>query len=640
MKLTETLELRVISGAKDALAAGRAILTIMLGRLKELLIGSPLPTSELGEKRLNKIRALAAFSPDALSSIAYANQEIYLGLAVAGAAGLSLSFPIGVAITLLLLIVALSYSQTIQGYPSGGGSYVVARENLGQVPGLVAAAALLIDYVLTAAVSLTAGVEAIASAFPALLEYKVPIALGILVVITLANLRGLRETGTLMSIPVYLFLFTYLPMLAFGAVRLLTQGAQPLSAVAPVASSPVTLLLVLHTFSAGCTALTGVESISNGVPAFKKPEVKNARLTLGVMTVLMGVLFAGSIGLTQYLAAIPRANETILSALSRSLLGEGPLYLLVQVSTLLILAVAANTSFAGFPRVAAILAADSSLPRQFTELGNRLVFANGITALAVFTGVLIVVFGGNSHALVPLFAVGAFLAFTLSQAGMVVHWRRSHRRGWQTRAAINGLGALMTGFALLVIGFSKFLQGAWISILLIPLIVFVLLRIKLHYRRVAAQLSLHGQAPSYKTLERPRVVIPISGVHRGMIDAVNFARSMTDRITAVYIELEPGASQKVCEHWKEWWPDIPVVVVPSPYRSVVAPLLDYLDQTDLENKDGQSAVLVLPEFVPARWWQAFLHNQTAWLIKAALLYRRRQVGFQRVIIDVPYHLKR
>lgn len=612
----------------------------MISRLKELLIGAPLPTSALGEKRLNKIRALAAFSPDALSSIAYANQEIYLGLAVAGAAGLSLSFPIGVAITLLLLIVALSYSQTIQGYPSGGGSYVVARENLGQVPGLVAAAALLIDYVLTAAVSLTAGVEAIASAFPALLEYKVPIALGILVVITLANLRGLRETGTLMSIPVYLFLFTYLPMLAYGAVRLLSTGAQPLSAVAPVAASPVTLLLVLHTFSAGCTALTGVESISNGVPAFKTPEVKNARLTLGVMTVLMGVLFAGSIGLTQYLAAIPRANETILSALARSLLGEGPLYLLVQVSTLLILAVAANTSFAGFPRVAAILAADSSLPRQFTELGNRLVFANGITALAVFTGVLIVVFGGNSHALVPLFAVGAFLAFTLSQAGMVIHWRRSATRGWQTRAWINGLGALMTGFALLVIGFSKFLQGAWVSILLIPLIVFVLLRIKQHYRRVASQLSLHGQAPSYKTLPRPRVVIPISGVHRGMIDAVNFARSMTDRITAVYIELEPGASQKVCEHWKEWWPDIPMVVVPSPYRSIVAPLLDYLDQTDRENKDGQSAVLVLPEFVPARWWQAFLHNQTAWLIKAALLYRRRQVGFQRVIIDVPYHLKR
>lgn len=612
----------------------------MINRIKEVLIGSPLPTSELAEKKLNKIRALAAFSPDALSSIAYANQEIYLGLVVAGSAGLSLAFPIGLAITGLLVIVALSYTQTIRGYPSGGGSYIVARENLGTVPGLVAAAALLIDYVLTAAVSLTAGVEAIASAFPLLYNYRVAISLGILLLITLANLRGLRETGTLMSIPVYLFLFTYLPMLAYGGIRLLLEGPRPLAPVAPPAVAPVTLLLILHTFSAGCTALTGVESISNGVPAFQQPRYKNARTTLLVMAVLMGVLFAGSIGLTQSFAAIPKTDETILSALARELLGSGPAYVLVQVTTLLILAVAANTSFADFPRVAAILAGDRFLPRQFTGLGDRLVFANGITALAAATAILIIVFQGASHLLVPLFAVGAFLAFTLSQAGMVVHWWRSREAGWHVKAFINGLGALMTGFALIIIGFSKFLQGAWISILLIPLIVATLLRIRHHYTHVAQQLSMKGWPPSLRPSPAQRVVIPISGVHRGIVDAINFSRSITDSITAVYIDMEPeGDCDEIRKEWSDWWPDIPLVIVPSPYRSIVGPLLDYLDKSDEEHNDGQSAVLVLPEFIPAKWWQGFLHNQTAWLIKAALLYRRRHVGFQRVIIDVPYHLK-
>ncbi len=612
----------------------------MINRIKELLIGSPLPTSELSEKKLNKIRALAAFSPDALSSIAYANQEIYLGLVVAGSAGLGLSFPVGIAITALLVIVALSYSQTISGYSSGGGSYVVARSNLGDVPGLVAAAALLIDYVLTAAVSLTAGVEAIASAFPVLYNYRVLICLVLLLAITLANLRGLRETGTLMSVPVYLFLVCYLPMLLFGGVRLLAQGPQPLAAVAPLATAPLTLVLILHTFSAGCTALTGIESISNGVPSFKKPVVRNAQITLLVMAVLMGLLFAGSIGLTQSFAVIAKPDETILSALARTLLGKGPLYILVQFSTLLILAVAANTSFAGFPRVAAILAGDRFLPRQFTNLGDRLVFANGITVLSLATALLIIVFQGDSHLLIPLFAVGAFLAFTLSQSGMVIHWWRDRTPGWHLKAAINGLGALMTGFALLIIAFSKFLQGAWISVLLIPLIVSVLLRIRHHYQHVSHQLSMKGWPPSLRPMPPQRVVIPISGVHRGIVDAVNFARSMTDSITAVYIDMEPdGDCDGIRKEWSDWWPDIPLVIVPSPYRSIVGPLLDYLDETDRDHNDGQSAVLVLPEFIPAKWWQGFLHNQTAWLIKAATLYRRRQAGFQRVIIDVPYHLR-
>jgi amino acid transporter len=614
----------------------------MLSRLKNLLIGSPLPTQQLGEKRLNKIRALAAFSPDALSSIAYANQEIYLGLLVAGSAGLGLAWPIGLAITILLVMVALSYFQTIQGYPSGGGSYVVARENLGTLPGLMAAAALLIDYLLTAAVSLTAGVEAIASAFPVLYNNRVLIALVLLALITIANLRGLRETGTLMAIPVYLFLITYLPMLVYGVIQLVIHGSVPLASVAPAASQPLTLFLILHSFATGCTALTGIEAISNGVPAFKPPESKNAGRTLIVMAILMGILFAGSIGLTQHLGIIASPHETILSALARKLLGSGPAYIVIQFATMLILAVAANTSFAGFPRLAAILAKDNFLPRQFTGLGDRLVFANGIIALAVATGVLIIIFGGNSHLLIPLFAVGVFMAFTLSQAGMVKHWWRDRQKNlrWLPKAFINGVGALATLATLIIVGISKFREGAWIIILLIPLFVIGFRRIHQHYIDVGKQLSLRGLPPDLKPSPPLRLVVPISGVHRGIIPAMDFALSISKNVTAVYVELEPAAGEEMRKEWESWWPDVPLVVLPSPYRSIVRPLLDYLDEDDSQHNDGTLAAVVLPEFIPARWWQALLHNQTTLLIRAALLYRRRTQGFQRVIIDVPYHLKK
>ena len=612
----------------------------MLARLKELLIGPPLPTYQLHEKKLNKIRALAAFSPDALSSIAYANQEIYLGLVMAGSAGLLLAWPIGLAITGLLIVVALSYYQTIYGYPSGGGSYVVARDNLGRVPGLVAGAALLIGYLLTAAVSLTAGVEALASAIPALWPHRVTIALFLLTMMTLANLRGLHETGTIMSVPVYLFLVAYLPMLAYGLYRLLVNGPAPLEQDFSVAVQPVTLYLVLHTFSAGCTALTGIEAISNGVPAFQSPEAKNAGRTLIVMAVLMSILFVGSISLTQYLGVTAAQDETILSALARRLLGTGAAYYVIQVSTLLILTVAANTSFAGFPRLAAILAKDGFLPRQLTGLGDRLVFANGIVALAIATGTLIVFFGGNSHSLVPLFAVGVFLAFTLSQAGMVLHWLREQGTGWHLKALLNGLGALATGTTVLIIGISKFLEGAWITVFLVPALVILFSRIRTHYRKVAQELTLHGLPPSIKPAPAPRVVIPISGVHRGIVDAVNFARRISANITAVYVELEPGDSDAVVKKWNKLWPDIPLTVVSSPYRSIIQPLIDFLDKTDVEHNDGQLATVILPEFVPAKWWQSLLHNQTAWSLKAAMLYRRRSRGFQNVIIDIPYHLRK
>ena len=612
----------------------------MLNQIKHLIIGTPLPTYQLGEKKLNKIRALAAFSPDALSSIAYANQEIYLGLVVAGSAGLMLSWEIGLAITLLLGIVAISYFQTIHGYPSGGGSYVVARENLGTLAGLVTASALLIDYLLTAAVSLTAGVEAIASAFPEILPYRTIHALILLALITLANMRGLRETGTLLAFPVYLFLFTYIAMLLYGFVRLMIDGPNDLTITAPVATQALTLTLILRAFSTGCTALTGIEAISNGVPAFRTPEAKNAGRTLIVMAVLMAILFVGSIGLTRFLAVTAGEHETILSALARYLLDNTPAYYLIQVATLLILAVAANTSFAGFPRLAAILAGDGYLPRQLTGLGDRLVFSNGIGALAVATAVLIIIFGGNSHALIPLFAVGVFLAFTLSQIGMVIHWKKEKSPGWIYKSILNGIGALTTGITLLVVSYSKFLEGAWITILLIAIIFLGFSQIKNHYQSVGKQLSLRGLPPSLKPVPIVRVVIPVSGVHRGIVDAIDLARSMTKEITAVYIEMDPGSSEHVREQWQRWFPDIPLVVLPSPYRSIVAPLLDYLDETDRQHNDGQLAAIVLPEFIPAKWWHNLLHNHSSNLIKNALLYRRRNLGFQRVIIDIPYHLKR
>jgi len=609
--------------------------------LLHLLIGPPLPTQRLAGERLNKIRALAAFSPDALSSIAYANQEIFLGLSVAGAAGLSYSLPIGLVIVGILVTVAISYAQTLPAYPTGGGSYAVARANLGQGVGLLAAACLLIDYVLTAAVSLTAGVAAIASAFPALWPYRVALSLAFLVLITLANLRGLREAGTLMAIPVYFFLGSYLMMLAVGAVKALLSSPGSFEATAPAATEPLTAWLVLHALAAGCTALTGIEAISNGVPAFRPPEAKNAAQTLVIMALLMGTLFLGSIGLTQYFAVVAEPDETILSALVRRVLGTNVLYVVVQTATLLILVVAANTSFAGFPRLASILAQDGYAPRPLSFLGDRLVFSNGMLLLAGLTGLLIVAFNGDSHALIPLFAVGVFLAFTLSQAGMVVHWLRVRGPVWGLKAAINGIGALATTLTLGVVLISKFVEGAWLVVLLIPLLLLAFHIVKEHYREVARELTLRDATPEAVAtpLRAPRVVLPISGVHRGVIEALRYARSISNRVTAVYVEVNPGDAERIRQQWETWGQGVPLVVVPSPYRSIVGPLLEYLDRLDAESGDGQLASILLPEFVPAKWWQHLLHNQTAWLLKLALLYRRRRFGKVRAIIDIPWHLR-
>jgi len=611
-----------------------------LSRLRTILLGPPLPTQHMLEERLGSVRALAALSPDALASIAYANQEIYLGLAVAGAAGLAYSWTIALAIAGLLAILALSYSQTIWAYPSGGGSYTVARENLGVNFGLVAAAALLIDYVLNVAVSATAGVAAIASAFPTLWPYRTVLSLVLLCVITVANLRGLRESGTFMAVPVYLFLALYLLMIAAGVVRAVIEGPVSFAATAPLAAEAVTPFLVLHTFAAGCTALTGVESISNGVPIFRPPESRHANQTMTAMAVLMGSLFLGTVGLTQFFGVVPGSEETILSALSRRIVGPGAPYVLVQASTLLVLLVAANTSFVGFPRVASIVSRDGYLPRQLALLGDRLVYSNGILLLAGLAAALIVAFRGDTHALIPLFATGAFLAFTLSQAGMVVHWARDRGRGWWLKATANGLGVLATLAALVVIVASKFVDGAWVVVLLIPVLVYAFHRIDSHYKSVAAQLTLRGLPPALSPLPKPRVVVPFASLHRGIIMALRYADSISDRITAVYIEIEPGRGERIRQQWKEWGLDrfARLEIVPSPYRSVLGPLFEFLDREDARHNDGQLATVVLPEFIPAHWWEAFLHNQTAWLIKLSLLYRRRKLGKTRAIIDVPLHL--
>ena len=375
---------------------------------------------------------------------------------------------------------------------------------------------------MTAAVSLTAGVEAISSAFPALWPHRTLIALGLLLLITLANLRGLRETGTLMSIPVYLFLFTYLPMLAVGLYKLIQGGAQVWELTALPAAAPITIFLVLHTFATGCTALTGIEAISNGVPAFRPPESRNAGRTLIVMAVLMAVLFLGTTSLIQYLGILANSQETIISALTRSVFGNGFAHVLIQFTTMLILAVAANTSFAGFPRLSAILASDGFLPRPLNSLGDRLVFTNGILFLSGATAILIILFGGNSHALIPLFAVGVFLAFTLSQIGMVLHWRKIKQRGWHFKAFLNGLGACVTGATLIIVGYSKFLEGAWLSILLIAITVLIFYKINAHYQEVRQELSLKGLPPDIRPSPVPRVVVPISGVHRGIFGAIDF----------------------------------------------------------------------------------------------------------------------
>jgi len=452
-----------------------------------------------------------------------------------------------------------------------------------------------------------------------------------------------------MTVPVYLFLATYLGLIAWGIGVALVQGpgafpavfATPTEFTTAPGLAPVTLLLLLRTFASGATALTGVEAISNAVPVFKEPAARNAQRTMAAMAGLMAILFLGTIGLTQYLAVVAGPAETILSALARRLFGSGAVYLLVQGVTLLVLIVAANTSYTGFPRVVSLMARDGFLPRQLRAVGDRLVFSNGILLLTGLAALLVVVFGGDTHALIPLFAVGAFLAFTLSQAGMVVHWWRGHGPGWPAKAALNGLGAAATGVALLVIGASKFARGAWIVILLIPLMVLLFRAVRRHYAEVGRQLRLSDDATLVGCTRHPRVVMPVAGVHRGVIEALNFACSIAEDVIAVYVELEPDSAGTMRARWEAAGMDrlARLITVPSPYRSLIGPFLDCVERLDEESTDGYPVTVLIPEFVPARWWHFLLHNQTALPLKWALVYRRHRHGKSRAVIDVPFYLR-
>lgn len=617
----------------------------MITTLRTLLLGSPLPTAAEVHQRLSKIQALAVFSSDALSSVAYATEEILLALVLAGSAGLGFSLPVSLTIIGLLAIVATSYHQTIHGYPSGGGAYIVAYDNLGVWPGLTAAAALLIDYVLTVAVSVTAGVAAVTSAFPALLPYQVPLALLAVALITWANLRGVRESGTLFAIPTYGFVLLVLVLIGVGLFRAATGRLAPSAEPAVPAGGvqALTVFLVLRAFASGCTALTGVEAISNGIPAFRKPEARNAGQTLVAMTTLLAVMFLGISLLARLLAIAPAEHETVVSQIGRQVFGPGPLYLALQGATAVILVLAANTSFADFPRLSAILARDRYLPHQLTNLGDRLVFANGIFALAVLASMLVIIFGGETHRLIPLYAVGVFLSFTLSQSGMVRHWFRERGAGWHWKAAVNGVGAVATGVVLLVVVATKFVHGAWVVLVLIPLFVWIFHIIRQHYERVAEQLSLEGLEPEAWTdvasRRRQKVVVPVSGMHRGTLVALRFARSLSADVTAVIVDVDPRVTARVREKWARWGHGVALVVLDSPYRSTIGPLLAYLKEVDVRDPERGPAVVVLPEFILARWWHHLLHNQTALLIRMMLTYNGG-AGAARVIVDVPYHLAR
>jgi amino acid transporter len=603
---------------------------------KQVLLGKPIHSDLAHHQRLSKTTGLAVLSSDALSSVAYATEEVVRTLILAGASALWLATPIGVVIAFLLLVVAFSYRQTIHAYPNGGGAYIVARSNLGDTPGLIAAGALLIDYVLTVAVSICAGVAAVTSAFPAWHLSRTELALAFLTLLALGNLRGVKESGRIFSVPTYFFIVMLLSLIAVGAWRFLTGDVEPVDfegSALPVGTHALTTFLVLRAFANGCTAMTGVEAISNGVPAFKPPEEKNAAATLVAMAVLSVTLFMGITLLAHAYGVVPQEDETVVSLLARSVFGGRNLaYYMVQAATMAILVLAANTAYADFPRLASIVAHDRYLPRQFMNQGDRLAFSNGIIVLSVLAAALMVAFAGDTHALIPLYMIGVFVSFTLSQAGMVVKWRREREAGWRTNAMVNGLGAVLTGVVLVVVAITKFAEGAWIIIALIPLLVLHFRSVRHHYDGVAAQLSLKSWiAPP----PRPsRVIVPLSGVHRAVVEALEYAEGLGQDVRAVYVDTDPKATAEVRKDWEKWGRGIPLVVLESPYRSLIEPLLQYIERVAAEPPEAFVTV-VLPEFVPARIWHNLLHNQRALLIKGALLFKRNVV-----VTSVPFHLTR
>ena len=624
------------------------------------LIGRPLQTADAPHQTIGKAVGLAVFASDALSSTAYATQEILVILAAAGTIAFGYVFPISIVIIGLLTIVVISYEQIIHAYPNGGGAYVVAYDNLGHFPALVAAAALLTDYILTVSVSVSSGVAQIISAYPQLFGWRVPIAIACVMFIMLINLRGVKEAGAAFAIPSYFFIVMMLITIGTGLVRLFTGS------LGDVANPPemeqfgevlsgVTAFLLLHAFSSGTAALTGVEAISNGITAFKKPRSRNAGITLIWMAFILGVLFLGISFLTREIHAVPSEAETVISQLSRTVFnGQGLLYLLVIIGTTVILILAANTAFAGFPRLSAMLAQDGFMPRQLTYRGSRLVYSYGIISLAAVATLLIILFQASVTRLIPLYAIGVFLSFTLAQAGMARRWWRAghlksdrsvpenahesrhilrYEKGWVLKMISNGFGALCTAIVMLVFAITKFRDGAWIVLILTPVMISIFLWIHKHYVGMATGLSLenYGEPPPYTV--RHRVIVPISTVHPGTLAALRYARMLSNDITAVHISMEPDDTEKVRRKWEMWGRGTRLVIVDSPYRLFLEPLLGYIDEILASRQANETITIVVPQFVASKRVYQALHMQTAEMLRRELLSTPGVV-----ITEVPYQI--
>lgn len=620
--------------------------------LRSLLIGSPLSTHEAPQQTISKKVGLAVFASDALSSTAYATEAILEVLAFAGLAALWISIPISGAIVLLLAIVTISYEQTIHAYPGGGGAYIVARDNLGETQAQTAGAALLTDYILTVSVSVSAGIAQLTSGFPSLYPYRVEIAVGIVFLMMLVNLRGVKESGITFAIPTYFFLAMTIITLATGFYKYLTGSLGMVTGVVPAETGPLqglTFFLILRAFASGCTALTGVEAISNGITAFKEPKSRNAGITLIWMSAILSALFLSITFLANRISAQFSWTETIISQLGRTIWGTGPLWYALLGSTTLILILAANTSFADFPRLGALQAGDGFLPRQLTYRGSRLVFTFGIVSLAVFSSLLIVIFRAETTALIPLYAIGVFLSFTLSQIGMAMRWVKSSRlkqgeeivqQGgvvrydpkWRLKLAINTIGAIVTAIVTVVFAIAKFAQGAWVVVLLIPVLVLIFFRIHHYYRNLASHLSLADfGAPT--RVKRNRVLLLVSSVHRGVLHSLRYASSLSEDITALYVATDPAEAENFKRKWDQWGNGVRLVVIDSPYRQLIEPLIGYIVRMTAERQPQEMLTIVVPHFVPNHWWQNFLHMNTAMILRTALL-RQKNI----VVMEIPYHI--
>jgi amino acid transporter len=628
--------------------------------ISHYLIGRPLQTADAPHQTIGKAVGLAVFASDALSSTAYATQEILVILAAAGTLAFGYVFPISIVIVGLLAIVVISYEQIIHAYPSGGGAYVVAYDNLGRFPALVAAAALLTDYILTVSVSISSGVAQIVSAYPDLFVYRVPIAVACVIFIMVINLRGVRESGAAFAFPSYFFIAMMLLTIGTGLIRMLTGSLGTVVNPPEIehfgeALTGITAFLLLHAFSSGTAALTGVEAISNGITAFKEPRSRNAGITLIWMAFILGLLFMGISFLTREIQAVPSATETVISQLARTVFnGQGLVYLLVIIGTTVILILAANTAFAGFPRLSAMLAQDGFMPRQLAYRGSRLVYSYGIVFLAGMASILIIVFQASVTRLIPLYAIGVFLSFTLAQAGMARRWWRagrlkpeenlpdnvqqarhilSYEKGWSLKMISNGFGALCTAIVMLVFAITKFRDGAWIVLILTPVMISIFLWIHRHYARVAMRLSLddYGEPPPYNA--RHRVLVPISGVHQGTLAALRYARMLSDDITAVHISMEPDDTERVRRKWETWGRGTRLVIVDSPYRLFMEPLLGYIGEILASRQPNETITIVVPHFVPGKKIHNALHMQTAEMLRKELLATP-----DVVITEVPYQV--